>query len=485
MIPSHRFSALLLCASVVSSAGVAETLNEAIVRAVASLPEVRAARANRNAIEESVTQARGAWFPTLDASLGWGRETSNNASTRVTGSNVTLDRREAEVNLSQLLFDGGAAAGQIRRFALKAQSAGDLLSNAAETAAARAAQAYLDVMRLRDLIILAEQNEKRHQETLAQVSRLAEVGQGRRVDAQQAEARLALAQASLTQLRSQLAQANAAYQHVTGQAPDKLEAVDGLPSKLPASLQDAIARAQEAHPAIRAAHQEWLAAQADRDTARERKNSPRLTLDLGQSVNRDLDGIRGVNADRYAMLRLRFNLFRGGTDTARVREAEARIDESLATLARVRNDSERDLRQAWDTLVQDRLRLPQLRQYASVSAQVVSAYRSQFTLAQRTLLDVLNSENELYNARSSEQSGQYAVTLGEIRVLSAMGELLRAMNVNLEAPQSARPATAPAPASKTPGSDTQEAVPQHRSRISGPHEGTRVKYGQGLQASAP
>ena len=100
-------------------------------------------------------------------------------------------------------------------------------------------------MRLRDLIILAEQNEKRHQETLAQVSRLAEVGQGRRVDAQQAEARLALAQASLTQLRSQLAQANAAYQHVTGQAPDKLEAVDGLPSKLPASLQDAIARARK------------------------------------------------------------------------------------------------------------------------------------------------------------------------------------------------------------------------------------------------
>ena len=158
------------------------------------------------------------------------------------------------------------------------------------------------------------------------------------------------------------------------------------------------------------------------------------------------------------MLRLRFNLFRGGTDNARVREAEARIDESLAILARARNDSERDLRQAWDTLVQDRLRLPQLRQYASVSAQVVSAYRSQFTLAQRTLLDVLNAENELYNARSSEQSGQYAVTVGEIRVLSAMGELLRAMNVNLEVSQSSRPATAPASSSQTPGNSLGNSV---------------------------
>ena len=426
------FTALLLAFS--SLIASADTLSQAVSRAVVNLPEVRAARANRDAVAESVVQARSVWYPSLDASAGQGRETSNNVSTRTTGTNVTLDRREAEITLTQLVFDGGAASGQIRRFELRAQGATDLIANAAEAAAVRTAQAYLEVIRLRGLIELAQENEQRHQETLAQVSRLAEVGQGRRADALQAEARLALAQASFSQLRGQLAQAEAAYQHLTGQRPGALVAVKSGSFKLPATLSDALTLALDSHPGIRAAQKEWQAAQADRETARSRMNSPRLTLEAGQSSNRDLDGIRGANADRYAMLRLRFNLFRGGADISRVRETEARFDEAQANLAKAKNDIERDLRQAWEGLGEDRLRLPQLQRYASASVQVVSSYRAQFTIAQRTLLDVLNAENELFNARGGAYTGQYAVTFGELRVLSAMGQLLQTLGVKIEEP---------------------------------------------------
>ncbi len=426
------FFPLLAWSLLSPSTGVADTLTHAVARAVGNLPEVRAARANQRAIEQTAAQARGAWYPSLDVSLGQGRETSNNLSTRALGSDQTLTRREAEVSLSQLLFDGGAASGQVRRFQARAEGARDLVASAAETAGARVAQAYLDVIRLRELIVLAVDNEKRHQETLAQVSRLADVGQGRRADAQQADARFALAQASLSQLRGQLSQAETAFLHFTGLAPGVLADAGSFQAALPTSLPAALALALETHPAIRAAQKELLAAQADRESLRSRFAAPRLALEIGTSANHDLDGLRGPNADRFAMLRLRYNLFRGGIDDARVREAEARVDEASASYGKARSDTERDLRQAWQGLAEDRIRLPQLQRYAAASEQVVKSYRLQFSIGQRTLLDVLNAENELFAARSSQYTGGYAVTIGELRVLAAMGRLLEALGVNVD-----------------------------------------------------
>jgi hypothetical protein len=116
-----------------------------------------------------------------------------------------------------------------------------------------------------------------------------------------------------------------------------------------------------------------------------------------------------------------------------VREAEARYDEARANYGKARNDIERDLRQAWQILAEDRIRLPQLQRYTQASAQVVASYRLQFSIGQRTLLDVLNAENELFAARSNQATGLYAVTAGELRVLAAMGKLLETLGVNIDA----------------------------------------------------
>ena len=129
------------------------------------------------------------------------------------------------------------------------------------------------------------------------------------------------------------------------------------------------------------------------------------------------------------MLRLRYNFFRGFGDSARVRETDARIDEALSTLARVRVDVERDVRLAWDALVSDRQRLPQLEQYARASADVAEAYRLQFQLGQRSLLDVLNAENERFNAVSTYIAARAAATTNELRLLASQGRLVEALGV--------------------------------------------------------
>ena len=247
---------------------------------------------------------------------------------------------------------------------------------------------------------------------------------------QQAEARLALAGSTLTAQRGQLDQAESAYRNLVGMAPLQLEKPDDPVARLPRTEQAAIEAAIAGHPALKSAEAELAAARADKESSRARL-APRFNLELGASQNNEIDGVPGTNADRTAMLRMRYNLFRGGADAARIRESEARIDRALATVGRVRNDLEREVRVAWEAMRADREQLGYLKAHADASGGVVEAYRSQFKIGQRSLLDVLNAENEYYSARSALVNGEYAVVADSYRVFAGMGRLLETLNVAL------------------------------------------------------
>jgi outer membrane protein, adhesin transport system len=402
-------------------------MTQAVTSALKHFPDIRAAQANRRAAAELVDQARGAYFPSADLLLGTGREETDSPGTRFAGQEAHLNRRESELTVTQLLFDWGATEGQVRRFAERADGANYQVASAGEAVALRAGLAYLEVLRLRGQIAFAEASVAAHERTVRQVDTLVERGAGRRSDLQQAAGRLALAQNQLAQLRGQLTQAEAAYRHVVGEMPGALarpELADRLPQNIDRAIEDAVA----AHPTVLVAEREHSAAQADRDSARGRM-APRINLEGGVARNNNIDGVRGLNEERFLMLRLRSNLFRGGSDLARVREAEARVEEASANLGRARNDVERELRQAWASLAANRVRLPDLERHAELSVQVVEAYRAQFGIGQRSLLDVLNAEAELYNARGDALNGQVAVTADEIRVLAGVGTLVSALGV--------------------------------------------------------
>lgn len=425
------FTQLVCAALLVFAAGAAraETLAEGVARAIGRFPDLRAALANRRAADALAEQARGALLPSIDASLGSGIEDSSSPS-RTLGRDVSLERQEAALTLTHPLLDGGAAQGQVRRFGALAGGAAYRAAGAAETVAARTGLAFLEVLRVRAQIVIAEQSVQAHQDTLRRIELLAQGGAGRRSDVQQAAARHGLSEASLTQLRGQLEQALSAYRHLAGPPGGEWRTPAGFENALPASLGDALDAATSTHPVVKAAEQEVLASRADRDTARARL-APRLNLELGLSNNRNVDGIPGPVTDRFAMLRLRYNLYRGGSDEQRIRETEARVDEALARLAGAKNDAERDLRQAWEVLAAGRARMPQLAIHAQNSAQVVQAYRIQFQIGQRSLLDVLNAENEHFSARGAVVNGLFAVLADELRVLAGMGRLLATLEVPL------------------------------------------------------
>jgi adhesin transport system outer membrane protein len=155
-----------------------------------------------------------------------------------------------------------------------------------------------------------------------------------------------------------------------------------------------------------------------------------LHLELGSSFNNDLDGVNYKNNDAYAMLRMRYNLFNGGSDAAKIAETTVQIQEATEVLHRTQRQVEESLRLSWNSMVTAQDRLPKLKATAEAAERTRDGYAQQFNLGQRTLLDLLDSENELYIGRSNYLDAQYIDLFSRYRLMADMGNLLTGLGVD-------------------------------------------------------
>ena len=151
---------------------------------------------------------------------------------------------------------------------------------------------------------------------------------------------------------------------------------------------------------------------------------------LGAAANEKSDGIKGGDVDGQALLVLRYNLFRGGADIAREREGFERLREARETLRQAQRDAESGARLAYNALVTARARLEALRAAVEAQRATRDIYAQQFDLGQRSLLDLLDSENELFVARSDLTTAQFTEMFGVYRVLAVVGDLLTTLDID-------------------------------------------------------
>ena len=149
-----------------------------------------------------------------------------------------------------------------------------------------------------------------------------------------------------------------------------------------------------------------------------------FVLELGTSLNRDLDGLPYKNNDAYVMTRLRYNLFRGGGDMARVASGTIKIEEATEVMHRTQRQVEESLRLSWNALETAQNRLPKLKVALEAAERTRDVYIKQFNIGQRTLLDLLDSENELYNNRANYVESGYINLFARYRMMADMGRLL-------------------------------------------------------------
>ena len=396
-------------------------------------PDVAEARNRWLARREEVRAAEGGFLPSLDLNAGIGYEYTDSPSTRVRddGSNE-LTRTELGLAARQMLFDGWGTRSEVSRQQARADSAAAQLLSVGESTAMKAAKAYVDLQRYKDLRQISKENLDIHYRIQDQIRLRSEAGVGRRADYEQVRSRVALAEVNLVAADVNLLDAHTTFQRVVGKPPKAAYAPAEIPSgTFPESLQQAMNIAQTNNPVLHTAAADIEAARAQHDAAKQ-YDYPRFDLELNGNMNDDIDGTEGEVDDMSAMLRMRFNLYRGGTDGARKRATAHNINEAKDIRDRSVRQLDETIRLAWAAYEATAAQVPLFERQVVAATATRDAYAKQFNIGQRTLLDVLNSENEVLQGRESLVETRAEHLLAQYRVLEAMGALVDSFDAGAE-----------------------------------------------------
>ena len=400
-------------------AATSGTLPDAIEKAILRNPEVLARLHDYQASDAERDVARGAFFPRVDLQGYTGRERRDTPTSLPSSYN----RPGYQLQLRQILFDGFATRNDVKRLGFaRATRYFELLGTTDETAY-EAARAYLDVLRYRELSALAQENWAIHKETVDQIERRVKAGVGRRVDLEQAFGRLALAQSNWLTENSNLHDVSQRFQRIVGESPaDQLETPPAFADKLPAE-KDVLKQAIGDNPSFRAAVANIRASRANIDVQRA-NNLPTVEFRASTGMDRNLLGVTGDTNTSALQVLMNWNLFKGGADEARIRQSH----EQHYNATDLRDKACRDIRQqtaiAWNDVRKLKEQQGYLDQHQLSTEKARDAYRQQFDIGQRSLLDVLNTENELFEAKRASTRARYDLIQAQLRVLTQTHRIL-------------------------------------------------------------
>lgn len=438
---------LLLAAILASANARAATIEQAVQQALTSNPEVLGAASDVVAAGHDVRQAKAGYYPSLDLRVRYGREHTNIKQLSTSGDpSRDLWRRESGVSFRQLLWDGNATRSEVQRRVALLNSAEHSLADTQNALAFRAAEAYLDVLRNRELVALAVENTASHEKTLSNVRAKLDSGVGNKADVNQATARVALARSTLTARRGTLLEAAARYERIVGEEPPPELAVPGVApfgmtgadglvdeSNLAAATAEAQQRALSEHPSALQSSANIAAAEATLTGAKSGYH-PQLNLEGNLDRNNNISGVNGNRNSDAVMVVARWNLFRGGADWAEQKAAAQRIVSAQELLDDTHRRIAENVAIAHQARATSESRLNYLREHVSSSEGTLQAYRAQFELNRRTLLDVLNARNELFNARSNLIFGLYEDMINAYFVEASGGTLAQSFGVSAGSP---------------------------------------------------
>lgn len=430
------------CAADVTGAEAPDgSIKDTVLSTIYFTPDIKQFQEYRQAAEHDVSRARSGWLPRVDARAGWGYEQWSSLSTRnKTGKQNDHDfyeRGEASIVVQQTLWDGFATSSRHDIGVTRLDSATSRLLDNSEAAVLDALLAHVEVYRQRRLVALSEQNVQNHKDILASQEERQRLGASSVADVTQTRGRLARAQASLVETRSALEVAMAQYKRLTGKDPGELEA-PYLPENPYPSLETVLSDSQTKNPKV-------VALRSDVETAKaqikldQSAYHPQIYLEVGPSYNWQVQDSETYSWGTGIMLRASWNLFNGFYDyynvagnTARMRQAREQMNSQADALAL-------ESASTWSALMSAQEQSNFFEVAVENSAQTRDAYLQQFNVGQRSLLDVLDSENELYSfsiqlvtSRLNEVAAQYRLKALGGDLLVAMGFDPSLLNVNTD-----------------------------------------------------
>ncbi|WP_193771429.1 TolC family outer membrane protein [Candidatus Magnetaquicoccus inordinatus] len=413
------------------------TMREAVELAVKTYPEVQAAEEYGKSLDQKVRQAYAGYLPRLDFTAGYGRERSDNTTTRASANRsghwLELDRGETGVLLKQNLFDGFDTKSKVAQAKAQLKGAQARVALTSDNVALQAVQAYVELVMKHIQLELIKDNVLLHQRILSKVQRKYEGGAGPQADVHQAKSRTYLASANHASNQAAYKNAQAKFTEIIGLAPlTETEMVrPQVPEDmLPKSVEEALEIALRDNPELGAARLAVLASESGVNVAKAGL-MPKIDLELSGTNNANVSGVEGHSQSAAAMLRMNYNAFAGGADMARISEQRNLLEQAKQLQEKTQRALEENTRESWNKLTMAQTRIGFMRQHYEVSKQVTASYHDQFKMGKRTLLDVLNSENELFAAKNGLLVEELTYIKSAYELFARMGSLQQAVTASL------------------------------------------------------
>lgn len=406
------------------------SLTDAVSTGVSTNPEYGVVAASRRATDEELEQGRALFRPSVDVNADAGFEHSDDPATRSGGGDddENLWRYETGVTLTQMLFDGFDAAYEVDRQKARVTSSANRVRETAELVGLAIVESYLEVLRQRQLLVITRQNVAEHIEILDQIQDGVQAGRSTQADLEQAKARLAQARAGESNTRQALREAEARYRTEVGDEPGQLNLPVTPYDVLAADVDMEVEKALAYSPTLDIFESDIEVAYAEAQQSKA-VFYPEVDLQLNARQGHNLGGVEGRDRSATALVVMNWNLYRGGGDTARSREFIHRHQQAKESRTEAARQVENDVRSTWASMVSAGERARQFATQADANTEVVKAYKDQFSLDRRTLLDVLDAQNELFVSRSNTVNSEFLEMLAVYRLLALKGALLPTLEV--------------------------------------------------------
>ena len=411
------------------SPAAAETLVGALTKAYANNSSLNYARAGVRVSDENVAIAKSGYRPVIsgNGTISY----SYNGLSEQRNSNGSFG-----ITLSQTLFDGFQTRNNVEAAKMGVFASRENLANTGQNILYQAADAYMSVIRDRQIAALRAKNLQFLTEQVRAARSRFDVGEGTRTDVAQAEASKSAAVAQLSAARAQASASEATYRQIVGDAPGKLAPGKPATRAIPASLESALSMAEANHPAIRANKYMVDAAQY-KVKSREGAFLPRVSAQASVSRNYNhgvvppSTGLFGPNPTHSykeynsgsIAATVTVPIYQGGLASANVRQSKEELGQAQINVDVVRDQVRANMTSAWYNYFAAKESLAANGELVNAARLALNGVIEERNVGQRTTLDVLNAQADVISAQLNQIQAEYQVVTASYQILSATGNL--------------------------------------------------------------
>ena len=410
-----------------STPAQALTLEDALAAAYLSNPTLEAERARVRAVDEQVPQALSNWRPRVDVTGDYGRRRTETGG--VTPRYTTTTPHNLGIRVQQNLFRGFRTQNQTSAAEHSVLAARSGLNSVEQQILLSAVESYVDVLRDQAVLDLNRNNEEVLQRQLEATQDRFEVGEITRTSVSQAESRLAGAVAARVAAEGTLRSSMAVFERIIGLPAEDLSQPGALPP-LPETLEEALRMAEQNQPQVLAADYNALAAQ---DAIRVVGGELLPTVALEASYGRRWDATTRDSYSGVAEIKatLVAPLYEGGFVYSRLREAKHQAGQRRIEVDVARQSARAQGVIAWESLNSAAAQISAISAQVEAASIALEGVQREAQVGARTILDVLDAEQELLDARVNLVRAQRNHRVAAYQMLSATG-LLNAQTLGLE-----------------------------------------------------